>query len=77
MANGMMILLSLPMGLLWLLLLSAMGYILSLYGVEIGGGSIILNFIIWLGFLIIGYVQWFKLIPVLIQKIRHRKKEQQ
>jgi hypothetical protein len=71
--SGVMVLLSLPTGLLWVWLVSAVGYGLSAYGLVIDGSSLIVDFVIWLGFFILGYLQWFKLLPYLIKKWRGRR----
>lgn len=65
--------LTLPLGLLWWLLLSATGYLLSLVGIEIGTTSAIFDFVVWFGFVVVGYLQWFKLVPWLIAKWRSRR----
>ncbi|HSD44477.1 MAG TPA: hypothetical protein VLD36_21765 [Burkholderiales bacterium] len=65
--------LTLPLGLLWWLLLSATGYVLSLVGIEIGSTSAIADFVVWFGFVVIGYFQWFKLVPWLTARWRSRR----
>jgi hypothetical protein len=67
----MMALLSFPLGLLWWVFLSAVGYGLSLAGIEIPE-SISVHLIVWLGFVIVGYLQWFKLVPFLLRLFRRR-----
>jgi hypothetical protein len=62
--------LTLPSGILWWLLLSGAGYALSLIGIEIGGVSVIAEFVVWFGFVVVGYLQWFKLVPWLIARWR-------
>lgn len=66
--------LTLPVGLLWWLLVSAAGYVLSLVGIEIGGVSAIADLVVWLGFVFVGYLQWFKLVPWVVRRIRERKR---
>lgn len=68
-----MALLTLPSGILWWLLLSGAGYTLSLIGIEIGGMSAFAGFVAWLGFGVVGYLQWFKLVPWLIAR-RHARR---
>ena len=65
--------LTFPVGLLWWLLISATGYVLSLVGIEIGGASAIADLVVWFGFVIVGYFQWFKLVPWIVHRIRERK----
>ena len=65
--------LTLPLGLVWWLLLSGAGYALSLVGVEIGRASAIADLVVWLGFVVVGYLQWFKLVPWVVRRIRNRK----
>lgn len=67
-----MVLLTLPSGILWWLLLSGTGYVLSLIGIEIGA-SAIADLVAWLGFVVVGYLQWFKLVPWLVARWRSRR----
>src|SRR5712691_4990285 len=62
-----------PLGLLWWLLISAVGYALSLVGVEIEGVSAIADLVVWFGFVVVGYLQWFKLVPWIVRRIHKRK----
>lgn len=71
-AGGIMALLSSPLGLLWVLLLSAAGYGLGVFGIETGSPSIGSDFIVWCGFAAIGFLQWFKLLPWIIARWRLR-----
>ena len=68
-----MALLTLPLGILWWLLVSATGYGLSLVGIEIGKLIAIADLVVWLGFVVVGYFQWFKLVPWIVRRIRARK----
>lgn len=63
---------SLPSGILWWLLVSGTAYALSLVGIEIGT-SAVADLIVWLGFVVVGYLQWFKLVPWLIARWRSRR----
>jgi hypothetical protein len=65
--------LTFPLGLLWWLLISAVGYVLSHVGIEIGGVSTIADLVVWFGFVIVGYLQWFKLVPWIVRRIREWK----
>lgn len=71
-AGYVLALLNLPLSIVWWVLLSAAGYGLSLVGVEVGY-SALFGAMVWLGFVVIGYLQWFKLVPWLIRKFRNRK----
>jgi hypothetical protein len=64
-----MAIMSAPSGILWWVLLSAAGYGLSLAGIEIPD-SISVHLIVWLGFIIVGYLQWFLLVPFLVHRAR-------
>jgi len=35
--------------------------------------SAIADLVVWLGFVVVGYLQWFKLIPWIVRRIRERK----
>jgi hypothetical protein len=74
-AGGIMVLLTLPSGFLWMWLVSAVGYGLAVFGIETGSSSLISDFIVWLGFVGIGYFQWFKFVPWLIAKWLSRRTE--
>ena len=65
--------LTFPVGLLWWPLISAAGHVLSLVGIEIRGASAIADLVVWVGFVIVGYIQWFKLVPWIVRRIRERK----
>lgn len=67
-AEIIMLLLTLPSGILWWLLLSGAGYALSLIGIEMGGVSATTEFVVWFGFVVVGYLQWFVLTPWLWRK---------
>lgn len=72
-AAVMMAFLSFPLGILWWLLLSAAGYVLSGSNTGFSDESIIVNLVVWGGFFVVGYLQWFSFVPLLIRKIRRRK----
>ena len=72
-AGYLMVLLTLPSGLIWLSLASAIAYALFLVGIESRGPSLIGDFIVWLGFFVFGYIQWFHLMPLLLAKWRLRR----
>src|SRR5256885_15080252 len=54
--------LTFPVGLLWWLLISAAGYVLSLLGIEIRGGAGIAHLGVWGWVVFFGFFQWFKLV---------------
>jgi hypothetical protein len=68
-----MALLTLPSGILWWLLLSGAGYTLSLIGIEVGGIPAFAGLVVWIGFVVVGYLQWFKLVPWLIARWHARR----
>ncbi len=65
--------LTLPLGLLWWLLVSAAEYGLSLVGIDLGSVSAIVDWFVWFGFLAVGYLQWFSLVPWAVRRIRVRR----
>jgi len=71
-AGGIMVVLSLPSGLLWLWLVGGAGYVLAQFGIEIGA-AYSMAVVVWLGFVVVGYLQWFMLLPWIIRKVRSRK----
>ena len=71
-ASGLMLVLTAPLGFLWMLLLNAAGYGLGILGMEIGAPSLVSDFIVWLGFAVLGYLQWFRLLPWMIARWRSR-----
>lgn len=73
-AGGIMVALSLPLGLLWLWLVSGATYLLAQFGIEIGGPSSTADVVVWLGFVVVGYLQWFVLLPWIIRKVRSRRR---
>jgi hypothetical protein len=73
-AGGIMVVLSLPLGLLWLWLVSGAGYLLAQFGIEIGAPSSIADVVVWLGFVVVGYLQWFVLLPWIVHKVRARRR---
>ena len=66
-----MVILTFPVGLIWVYLMA-----LVLYGLEtLGVNQEALSsdvLILWAGFVILGYLQWFKLVPFLIGKWRKK-----
>ena len=72
-AGGIMVFLTLPLGLLWMGLLSAAGHGMAAFGIETGGPSLLSDVIVWFGFAGIGYLQWFKLVPWTLARWRSRR----
>jgi hypothetical protein len=64
--------LNFPLSIAWWLLVGGSAYALSLIGIEIGQ-SRALNVVAWAGIVVLGYVQWFKILPWVIRKLRSRK----
>ncbi len=72
-----MALLSVPLGLLWLLFINVAGYFLptKLFATE--NAMRAADFVVWLGFFAVGYLQWFKLVPWLILNgVRNRRERE-
>ncbi|MFV1983654.1 MAG: hypothetical protein ACC657_08970 [Thiohalomonadales bacterium] len=65
-----MTILTFPSGFIWLFLFSAIIYIFGLLGISTP--IFIEVFLLWLGFILIGYFQWFKFIPFI--KIKYFEK---
>lgn len=67
-----MIALSFPSGFLFVYIYGGLSYLFDSLGLSsfLDFGKMnfyIVNFILWLGFFIVGYLQWFKLLPHLIE----------
>ena len=71
-AGAMMVILSFPSGLLWLWLVSGSAYLVGQLGMDISAVSPIANLIVWIGFVVVGYLQWFILLPWAIRLIGKR-----
>jgi hypothetical protein len=69
---GVMTLLTLPSGILWVIAINGIGYVLFWAGIEIPS-SLLVDILVWLGFVVIGYFQWFRLVPLVIRRFRNRK----
>jgi hypothetical protein len=55
-------------------MVSGAGYVLAQFGTEIGAPSSIAEFVVWLGFVAVGYLQWFILLPLIIERLRSRRR---
>jgi hypothetical protein len=73
--GGAMVLLTFPLGFLWLSLVSAAKHGLFLLGIEIESESVIADIIMWFGFVGLGYFQWFMLVPRIVRYIRERRRK--
>jgi hypothetical protein len=71
-AGGMMVILSFPIGLLWLWLVSGAAYLAGQLGIDISAVLPISNLVVWIGFVVVGYLQWFILLPWAIRLIGKR-----
>jgi len=72
--SGVLALLNLPLGIVWFLLISTVGYLLDIAGFHISGSWLVVDAILWGSFLVIGYFQWFKGLPWIIRKWENWKK---
>lgn len=73
-----MMALSFPSCFLWLYTYGGISFALDYAGISdalnFGEANFyVVNFILWLGFFMVGYLQWFKLLPYIITKIREKK----
>ena|SRR2546426_11405020 len=73
-----MLVLSFPGGWLVLYLVVGVGYLLALVFDRETTMPELYDFIIfplllWLAYFVVGYLQWFKLVPALVTKVKHRK----
>lgn len=69
----LMCILTFPIGFIWIYLLSLILYIAQDY-ICMQGTKIIDSIIFgWLGFLVLGYLQWFLIVPSIVKKRRMRK----
>lgn len=71
------VLMSVPSGLVWLAFIGGMSYLLHASGWDAGTEfpGQIGTLLVWLGFSLIGYVQWFKVLPDVIRRIKTRRQE--
>jgi hypothetical protein len=70
-AGSVLALFSLPLSIVWWVLLNAAAYGFSLFGIEVGE-SPAFGAAAWLGFVVVGYLQWFMLMPWLRRKCKAR-----
>lgn len=67
-----MVILTFPLGIPWIYLFSGLQYVLESVGIDMSGKMQADVFLLWLGFVVIGYIQWFVIVPYLIRKMRER-----
>ena len=67
-----MVILTLPLGIPWIYLFAGLLYVLESVGINMNGKMQADVFLLWLGFVVIGYIQWFVIVPYLIRKMRER-----
>jgi len=67
-----MVILTFPLGILWIYLFAGLLYVLELVGINVSGKMQADVLVLWLGFVVTGYCQWFVIVPNLIRKIRER-----
>lgn len=67
-----MMFLSFPVGVLWYALLALIYLLLDALGVRPEQPSAFEGVLVWLGFLLFGYLQWFKLVPSVYRKLKAR-----
>jgi len=75
-----MLVLSFPSSIIWIYLYGGVSYLFDASGFSTSIGPYWLsigltNFVLWMGFAVFGYLQWFKLLPFLINRIRKAKAE--
>lgn len=70
-----MLVLSFPSSIIWIYLYGGVSYIFDMSGFSTSIGphwvrAFLTNFVLWMGFAIFGYLQWFKLLPSVINRMR-------
>ena len=67
-----MAILTIPLGIPWIYVFAGLLYLLESLGMVLGGKWQADVIFMWMGFVVIGYIQWFVTVPFLIRKIRKR-----
>lgn len=62
--------LSFPLGLVFQLFINVVGLLLIHYFGAAFPDSYVVLVLTWLGFFLIGYLQWFKLVPLLFRRVQ-------
>ena len=65
--------LTFPMGIIWASLLNVGAYLLDAFNYSAEFYNALLIPFVWLGFVAVGYVQWFKLLPWLCHEWKKRE----
>lgn len=68
-----LIALTFPSGLFWVVALNILAYALSAIAYRPPIPDLLLISFVWVGFIALGYFQWFRLVPWLWRKWRSRK----
>lgn len=68
--SGLLIMLTFPIGIVWWLVLGALAYAISLLGLSSEYLQLGMFVFAWGGFVVVGYLQWFMLLPRVIRKLR-------
>ena len=68
----MLVALTFPLGLAWALVLNLTAYLMASTGQAVSVPDAWLALAVWFGFFVLGYLQWFKLIPSLLRRWRAR-----
>lgn len=62
-----------PLGVLWFISLSGIYYLAEQAGLNLSGVSIAEVITTWSGFVAVGYLQWFVLLPFIREKFRSQQ----
>lgn len=68
-----MVVLSFPVGLIWTYLFALVLSALSQIDIVPGGGWQLDVILLWVGYVVVGYLQWFELIPRVVARFRMRR----
>jgi hypothetical protein len=69
-----MVILTFPVGLIWTYLLGVIFYVMSIIHINVPTSVGLNILILWVGFVLFGYLQWFKLVPWWIGRRRSRRR---
>ena len=68
-----LIALTFPLGIVWAGLLNVVAYMLDAFNYRAEISEVLLVPLVWLSFFVVGYVQWFKLVPWLWRRWKDRR----
>jgi hypothetical protein len=68
-----MIILTFPIGVVWIYSFAGILFLCRKWGFDPDSNLLANVFALWLGFVMFGYVQWFKLFPSVLKRIRARR----